>query len=430
MRARRRILILIFLTALACLLYSGERFFLWIILLTAAVVIVSLLNIVCTLYFIIVKQSVSPAELTAGETGTLVVNIHNHGPFPFAHIDLRYDSFETLIGAEPAEEGTVADHASRSFLSGVLPGGARNIRQDIFFPYRGSYEPGVIKARLSDMFGLIGFDLPQSVFANKPKITVLPRASSPALDSLGANPFAGGDERGRDEQEPYSVAEIRQFRQGDPLKRVHWKLSARLGKLQVKEYDGSLSPRASVFLDLSPHGLTGEEAAALEDCMCRNAAAFCAAALDSFTPLRLSVCAEEAMTLSGISPQELVVFRRFLAGLSFNCPYDFCDVVRMEMDSHPETGNILIVTATVTPALSDYLASLSAQGRDVSLIFVSKEFGPSPPPTDTGPGPAIVTVYPEILRDPRYTASVDEKAGAAAHAAGTRYRGEEAARHA
>jgi|GEM_PF-701503 len=374
MRARRLTLAGLLLLAFVCLLYSGERFFLWVIFLIAAVFILALLNIAYTLRYLVMRQTMSPAELTAGETGTLVVNVHNQGLFPLAHVDLWYDSFDTLVGAGPGGEGAAAEVAAHSFVSGVLPGGARNIRQEIFLPYRGSFEPGVIKARLSDVFGLLSCDLRQSAFARKQQVTVLPRTASPALDSWGENPFTGGLERGRDEQEPYSVAEIRQYRPGDPLKRVHWKLSARTGQLQVKEYDGTLSPRASVFLDLSPHGLRGEEAAAFEDCMCGNAAALCAAALGSFIPLRLAVCAEEAMALTGLSPQELIVFRRFLAGLTFDCPYDFRDVVRMEMDARPETGHILLVTAALTPALSDYLASLATQGRDVSLIIVSKEF--------------------------------------------------------
>ena len=374
MSTRRHVLAALFISAIIFLLYSGERMFLWIMALIAAVFILAVLNIAYTLYFMVIRQSMSPGELTAGESGTLVVSVSNRGLFPIAHVELWYDTFKTLAGGSPAGDA-ITDFAAYSFVSGIMPSGDRTIRQEIHFPYRGSYKPGVLKARLCDVFGLISYDLPLSMYENKPSILVLPRAYSPVVDSWGENPFTGGADIGKDEQEPYSVAEIRQYRPGDPLKRVHWKLTARTGILQVKEYDGVLSPRAAVFLDLSGHGLTGENASAFEDRMCQNAAALCAAALDSYTPLRLAVCSEESMSLSGALPQELIVFRRFLAGLRFDCPFNFCEVVRMEMDSHPEAGSILVVTALLTPELSDYLASLRSQGREVSTLVVPLEDG-------------------------------------------------------
>lgn len=449
MRPRRIILMGMFLFAGFCMLYSGERLFLWVMLLTASIFALALLNIIYTLSFITVRQSVSPAELTAGEYGTLIVNIHNRGLLPFAHIDLWYDSFETLVGGCAAGKDA-GELAARGFVSGVLPGGARNIREKLFFPYRGSFTPGVIKARVYDVFGLFSVRLPVSILGDKQTVTVLPRKFSPALDSWGENPFAGGVSRGRDEEEPYSVAEIRGYRPGDPLKHVHWKLSARTGKLQVKEFDGTLSPRAAVFLDLSPHGLGGEEAAAIEDCMCRGAAALCAAALEGLTPLRLAVCAEGPLALSGIAPRDLAVFRRFLALLPFNCPFPFVEFMRMEMDSHPETGHVTVVTAKMTSRLSDYLTSLSAQGHTVSLLFVKKDFNRRPAgagdqpapgseaggeegaglPVGISPSVAVSIAWPEIIRPADGSPPVSREAGGADRAAGTPYGREGAARRA
>jgi len=333
MKARVLTLIGVFLYAFFSILYTGERFYLWVMMLIASIFVLALLNIACTLLCMKITQSVSPEELTAGEYGKLVISVKNRGPVPLAHIDLWYDTFDTLFGEGYAGAATAAvDSAAYGYVSGVMPGREGAIQGEIYFPYRGRYEPGIIRASLCDVFGLISFRLPQAFFKNRQHVSVLPRRTATALGGLGENPFTGGVSGGREEEEPYSIAEIREFRPGDPLKHVHWKLTARIGKLQVKEFDGALSPRVAVFLDLAPHGLRGERAAALEDCMCRNTAAVCAVALDAHTPMNLVACSEERVTLSGVSPTELIVFRRLLATLRFRCPFDFCDVIIIVLD--------------------------------------------------------------------------------------------------
>jgi uncharacterized protein (DUF58 family) len=374
MKARRLTLAVLFLSAFLCILYSGERFFLWIFAATASVFVFALLNIAYTLRYMIIRQWVSPAEVTAGEHGAFTIDIYNRGFFPLAHMDVWYDTAETLIDGIPG--GIDAEgYAARSFVTGVQPGGYRTIREEFYFPYRGCYTPGVMQIRICDIFGLINFKLPKSRFQHKQLVTVLPRVSSQDIESWGENPYSAGAARGLDEQEPYSVADIRHYQPGDPLKRVHWKLTARTGRLQVKEFDGVLSPRASVFLDLSPHGCVGEEAAALEDQICTQAAAVCKAALDKLMPLRFVACEDKPVALSCGASSDLIAIRRFLAGLAFRCPYPFREVVRMEMEAHPEAGDIVIITTELSSDLAGYMDSLSADGRAVRVITVSKGEG-------------------------------------------------------
>ena len=115
------------------------------------------------------------------------------------------------------------------------------------------------------------------------------------------------------------------------------------------------------------------------------------------------------MALSGSLLSDLILFRRFLATLQFSSPYDFSDVIRMELDLHPETGNMVIVTAALTPGLSDFTASLSMQGRGVSLLIVPKAFVSAASSQETrelsgimgGQGQVVTAaILPEILRPP------------------------------
>ena len=50
------------------------------------------------------------------------------------------------------------------------------------------------------------------------------------------------------------IRQIREYREGDSPKSVHWKLSARTDRLLVREYEREEKGRAELFLDLSGHG--------------------------------------------------------------------------------------------------------------------------------------------------------------------------------
>jgi uncharacterized protein (DUF58 family) len=51
-------------------------------------------------------------------------------------------------------------------------------------------------------------------------------------------------------QDPVLTAGIRDYQSGDSLKRIHWKSTARLGKLQTKVYEPTTTVDISIFLDV------------------------------------------------------------------------------------------------------------------------------------------------------------------------------------
>ena len=418
MSSRFLLLLTMAFAAILSIMYGGERLFLWMAYLAAAVFIIALLNIAHSLLFIRITQTVYPVERTSGEYGTLVIRISNRGIFPLTHIDLWLDNSETILQRGRAKK-SMLPRAACGYAPVIMPGKTEIFNEEIFFPYRGHFEPGVLHAELRDVFGLWHIKLPASFYKGAQVVAVLPRDSSAALGQLDDNSLSGEASGGRGEPEPYSIAGIRRFYPGDPLKRVHWKLSARAGELLVKEFDVVHLPSVLVFLDLSPHGLEGEYAAALEDCMCRNAAAACSAALHSRTPLVLIAYEGERGEATGNSPGDLLYIRRFLSQVLFTSPYPFHEIIRLEIGRQPKVSHVAVVTTMAPPPLTEYLASLSAQGCGVTLVTIAKDFGGgnavSPEAgakseAPDGRGLTLVADYPEILHRPP-AAQTGEAAG-------------------
>jgi uncharacterized protein (DUF58 family) len=121
---------------------------------------------------------------------------------------------------------------------------------------RGRYDVGPLVVRLMDPFGLC--ELSRS-FQTIGKLTVVPQVVSLPSIRLAGEYAGSGDSRAR------SVAvhgeddvATREYRNGDDLRRVHWRSTARVGELMVRREEQPWESRATVVLDTRRQGHRGE----------------------------------------------------------------------------------------------------------------------------------------------------------------------------
>lgn len=114
------------------------------------------------------------------------------------------------------------------------------------------------KARMTDLLGLIYFPIKHDRYAH---ILVLPEKTEYVAGSLGGRSLKSlvqqdvnnAKMRGLGDREQKGVKE---YKPGDPIRDIHWKLTARSRKLQVKEFERDGSQTVQVRLE--PTGETGQ----------------------------------------------------------------------------------------------------------------------------------------------------------------------------
>jgi uncharacterized protein (DUF58 family) len=126
---------------------------------------------------------------------------------------------------------------------------------------RGQFTLGPVTINSGDPFGL--FQFPRHIKSTS-KVIVYP-ATVPLYDfAAPIGRLSGGEAvRRRTFEVTTNAAGIRDYAPGDPMNRIHWKTSARRGKLYVKEFE--LDPLSDVwlFVDLdrstlvAPYGTSG-----------------------------------------------------------------------------------------------------------------------------------------------------------------------------
>ena len=153
-----------------------------------------------------------------------------------------------------AEEG---ERQKFIMLDLLMPNSADKLIYHCFCPQRGRYDIGPLVAYFFDPLGLFYFKQVYPVYS---EVYVYPRTFNirkfPALNK-GTSPWLGVETSrvSGDDDEFYGV---REYKRGDPLKKIHWMVSARKNQLIVKEFQRQSFFRATIMFNLEKDDNFGE----------------------------------------------------------------------------------------------------------------------------------------------------------------------------
>lgn len=368
MRSRRIAFFGLAVLSFFALFYSGEPIFLWIVYFQLSMLFISIINLLTTFSLIRYYQSVTPERTVRGETVTLRLELHNESILPFAHLTVRYSTPQSMYTGKES-----------SLSASLLPKKKEIFEAQIDCDYRGEYPIGFTSIEATDLFGLITISIPFSVFHNKPiDLLIYPRIRQIAPGFLVNREQEGAQESPYSRSEELtSIAEIRDYREGDPLKRMHWKLSARHQKYLVKEFEGTLVSDSVVLVDCTQHGLTGEEAARFEDTIAECATAFCKRLTDDYHPTRMIVYSDSQTELAGSSPVHFPAFHELMAKIKFRGDISIASAIKLEKNSLGNLGSLILVTQTPTNELFEVLVTMADNDCRITLVTVLKDNTPN-----------------------------------------------------
>lgn len=137
---------------------------------------------------------------------------------------------------------------------GVLPSGDDTVRLEyrLRMPRRGVYPIGPLRVTIADPFGLARVD---REVGSGHDVVVTPRVT-PIDAALGSAASIDGVVHGLQRRTHPNSDELiaREYRYGDPLRRVNWAATARRGELMVREEEQRGDPEARILLDTTLSG--------------------------------------------------------------------------------------------------------------------------------------------------------------------------------
>lgn len=232
---RGKVFLLAGLVILLLAMLSGQRDVMRIGLLFLAIPLVAGILVARSRLRMSCERSVEPAQVPLGSRMQGKLLLGQDGRLP-AGILLLEDYVPRELGNRPRFVVDKADLAWRRQVAYPLRG-----------KVRGRFKTGPLMVRTTDPFGLVRLD---RQFNATSEVMVTPKIV-PLQPARGAG---GGGSSG--EARPHRIGVVgqddvlvREYRQGDDVRRIHWRSTARRNELMVRREEQAWDPSATIILD-------------------------------------------------------------------------------------------------------------------------------------------------------------------------------------
>jgi len=294
------------------------------------------------------------ARVERGESLMTIFTVRHASLLPVAAIRLRL----SVPSAFSYQEVAVS----------ALPFSKKVFRYRINCPHRGIYEAGVTRIEAQDLFGLVRLSRRADMRLVKMEVVPgTPRDLPMELKSVDMGP----ETISRASDDTASPSDVRKWEDGDPLKRVHWKLTMRKREVMVRVFEESARPDTLVIPDLSHIDAAPDQALTYEDCVCEACLGAVKAQLEAGYPVRMPLTGAQPTEISGQFPADIALFTDALMRVRFDSPYEYERVLTLMMQRMNRTGGAVIVTPRLTTRIADLAARMQISGVNVRVIWIT-----------------------------------------------------------
>lgn len=304
-------------------------------------------------------RELRPLRVHAGAAGRVELAVRN----------LASRRSPVLAARDPFDGGRRCAHL---LLAPLSPGETARAAYRLPTDRRGVFDLGPLHLQLGDPFGLAQTSLEAAPVT---KLTVYPHIDDiePLPLSRGNDPHAGADHPIALSHAGEDFYALRDYQEGDDLRRVHWAATAKLDELMIRQEEMPWQGRATVLLDLRK----GVHTAASLEIAVSAAASIVSACWKRRSLVRLvSTDGVDSGFAAGHAHVEAIL--EHLAGAGLEAGAHLAPLItRLRRDGN---GGALAVITTATASTTDLEGIARLRGRFglVSLVLLERSvFGGS-----------------------------------------------------
>ncbi len=218
MRRNRIILFILWILTLVGISFYGGPISYGFFIVISLIPVVSLLYILCVIWQFRIYQKLDTRNLVSNRTSVFYFTLQNESLMTFAGIRVFfYSTFSTISGLEDSIEYELSPH------TGIKK------QTELVCKYRGEYEVGIKKIIAQDFFRLFTVS-----YKNREPMRVSVRPNIITLSHLQTEQTVStAKEAGKRGNEPDVL--VREYAPGDDRRMIHWKATASMQKLMVRE---------------------------------------------------------------------------------------------------------------------------------------------------------------------------------------------------
>jgi len=371
---RRNSLYLIIILALLSGLVTGRATFFVVAYLLFGVLLLSALWASLSIAGISLGRSTRSRRSQVGHTFTETFYVHNHSWLPKLWLEVN-------------DYSDLPFHNVGRVTPVIPPRSTYSWTVETPCYVRGEFRLGPMRVATGDPFGLFE---PQRTINATERIIVYPQAVPLMQFDLAAAALSGGDpQRFITQHITTNAASVRDYVVGDSINRIHWRSTARRGRLIVKEFE--LDPQVDVwlFVDFSQYSLV--EDPTLQRVGMIGSIIYGSPHIPRSTEEYAVVIAasianyfaeqERSLGFSAYTPylevllpergqRQLMRILNILAVARSTTPMSLADMLRMQSHNFTRGTTLIIVTAALDPQWLTQVQRIRERGVKSVCIFV------------------------------------------------------------
>ena len=341
---------------LVCALSMGNRAYLLLALIIALAWIFSFVSMRLAEKTVQVTNTLSGKKVNRGQKVSMDIAVSHRSFLPIAPITLYMHATSNTPASilQVSQSGRHRQHVTYHFTA----------------EHVGAMFPGVEKYVVSDIFGFFRREFIPDFSGQELLVLPIPFTVAPLTFAPGD---MGVETMKRAMEDPSSPSDFRSYQHGDPLKRIHWKMSARKNEIIIRQFEEPALPDALVLVDMSkPHlssGIAQEALPYLQDAIVETAVSVVQCQIRQDNPVLLPLVGDRAMEYHG--HMGLPVLLEELSRAQFNQSERFERILLMQMGELRKTGAVVIVTSRLNSDVVDLLARMKRMGPNVRVYYVT-----------------------------------------------------------
>lgn len=350
---RKNIVFMLFIILLISVLFIGGKMFYFLFY---AYIFSFLIPLIHT--FIIYKNitgsvNIPSKSIYVGDKLVISYTVRNLSKFTIPYIEIENNISKELTGEAIPKIVTTLN--SRDYFT---------YNEELILKRRGYYPLGEIHVIIKDIFGfftikkkvtsktsLLVYPIPTEL--NSFKITSIEQIGDMIIDNKAF-------------EDKSRISSLREFREGDSVKAINWKLSAKLDELIIKEFDNSADTNVIVFVDNYYELYKKDLNRRLEDKIVDISISVINYYLEHNIPVTFQAQdGEKTIEINGSKKSDLKPFLEALAKFESNGTFNFETFMKKRMNIIRKGSTVVIITPNLDK-------STGAQG----LLLKSKNLNP------------------------------------------------------
>lgn len=310
----------------------------------------------CLICYLFLKGTVEIPEgnLHAGDTITIMYKINNKSILPITYLEIENDFSKKLTGK-----------TSPKVILSIEKKGYYNGSETIILKRRGFYEVGEISVTIKDAFGFFSLkkkiSTPTSLLVYPEVIDISTFKTSTAQQT--------GELSIKDPsfQDKSRINSLREYQEGDSIKSIHWKQTAKKNTPIVKEYENSYDTQLVIFLDNEYRLFKNDIDTRIEDKIVDVTASIINYCLNQKIEVTLETQNyDSTIKIKGMQKSDFKPFLEVLARFRGNGKSNFSTFISSKIDIIKRSSTVVLVT----PNLDKKMGSLGIKLRMKNLYPV------------------------------------------------------------